>query len=109
MSDAAKAKRRKRRASAATAKLETSVKDNKTRQKQGKKPRTIAGAAADKLVDSFRSNTLKAKRLEGQGARMLAKARKVDESGTGNKKAAATYRQTAEGYRKQAEALRRKK
>lgn len=96
-----KAKRRK--------KLERTVSENQKRQKQGKPARTISERDANKIVDKYRSSTQKIRRLQAKAADMRDRANKVDRSGTGNKKAAATYRQVAKEYLKRAAALRGKK
>jgi len=109
MSD--KAKRRKRLAAKAKEKnkLEANVAENQKRIKRGKRARTIAQRDADRLIDAFRSKEQKARRLVAYAAKMNFKAGEVERSGTGNVKAAATYRRVARGYMKQAAALRGKK
>ena len=100
MSDTAKAARKK--------KLEDNTRENLKRVKRGKKPRTIAGASAEKVLSHFRTPLERSKRLQAQAAKMSLKAKEVEASGTGNVRAAATYRKTAKGYLKQAQAVLKK-
>ena len=90
-------------------KLERVVGENKKRLKEGKGARTISEHEADKVVDKFRSTEQKIRRLQGRVADMRGRAVDVERSGTGNVKAAATYRQVAKELKKRISALRGKK
>jgi Arc/MetJ-type ribon-helix-helix transcriptional regulator len=99
MTDEAKRKKR----------LETTVADNQKRIKQGKKSRTISQRDVDRFMSQFRSPAQKIRQLQGRAAKMLGKAKEVEHSKTGNKAAAATYRQVAKELLARIPALRKKK
>lgn len=95
-----KAKRKKR--------LEANVAENQRRIKQGKKARTISEREIDKSLDRFRSTDEKVRRIQKRAADLRVKANQVERSKTGNKKAAATYRQAAKELLQRIPALRAK-
>lgn len=87
-------------------KLEITVADNQKRIKQGKKSRRISEREADRFISKFRSPILKIRQIQGRAADLRVKANKAQE--TGNKKAAATYRQAAKELLERIPALRAK-
>ncbi len=86
-------------------KFEASVADNQKRVKQGKKARSMS----EREANTPRTKAQEVRRLQEKAAEMRDKANAVDRSGTGNKKAAATYRQVAEEYLKRAVKIRARK
>lgn len=98
MSDSAKRKR-----------LEQTTTDNLKRLKTGKPARSVSQHQADKLVRMTQSVDRQIRGYQAKVAELREKAAAVERSGTGNQKAAATYRQAAEEYRHKIKALRAKK
>ena len=77
-------------------------------RRESKAPRS-SRLTVEGIMAPTRSRQQKIRRLRVKAAQMRNKARKVDESKTGNVKAAATYRRVAAEYLKQAAALQGKK
>ncbi len=94
--------KRKRKAAQRDKDVTANTASNIKRVKAGKKPRTLS----ERDLDKFRSPYHRKRRLQIKAAEMRAKADEVDRSGTGNKKAAATFRRAATEYIKQANAVK---
>lgn len=95
-------RKRQREAAQKTKQLVTKV---AAKQKQIKKKSRVSSVST-RPVTRGRAQTIRY--LQGQAAKMRIKAKEVDESGTGNVKAAATYRRTAKLYLKRVAALQAK-
>jgi len=76
------------------------------RQKQIREGKKLSAQEIEKVLTSRLS---KVRRLQLKAAEMREKAKEVERSGTGNVKAAATYRRAATEYLKQVETLQKKK
>ena len=88
ISDAEKRKRREKA-------LEDSTADNIRRARAGKKSRSVSERAKAKLTQLASTPAQRIKHVQARAATLREKANAVDRSGTGNKAAAATYRQAA--------------
>ncbi len=75
--------------------LEASTADNIRRAKAGKKSRSVSQRAKDKLTELAATPKQRIRLIQGRAAVLREKASAVERSGTGNKKAAATFRQAA--------------
>lgn len=101
-SDAAKKAARRK-------KLEQVTADNLRRVQRGKKPRTVSKADIERRFRASQSIDRQIRHYQGKVAEMRDKARKVEESKTGNVKARDTYLQTAKEYQKKIKALQARK
>ncbi len=95
LSDEAKRKRR----------LEKTVADKQRRIKAGNTVRRVS----EREKDKFRHKTDVVRRLQRKAANLRASAKEVDRSGTGNKKAAATFRRAADLYLERVKKVRSRK
>lgn len=98
MSDSAKRKR-----------LEQTTADNLKRVQTGKSARSVSQYEREKFQRRTQSVARQIRTYQAKVADLREKAARVERSGTGNQKAAATYRQAAEEYLQKIKKLRAKK
>ena len=89
-------------------KLEANVARNQRRVKQGLKPQTLSEREKKSLLSTIRSPERKIRDLQLRAAKLRQRATAVEKSKTGNKRAAATYRQAARELLQRIPALQKK-
>lgn len=76
-------------------KLEAKVAKKQRQIRRGKKTRPLSERAKKRLVRSVQSPARRIRDIQARAADLRERANKVERSKTGNKRAAATYRQAA--------------
>lgn len=89
-------------------KLEANVARNQRRIKQGKKARSLSEREKESLLRQVRSPAQRIRHIQARAAKLRQRATAVEKSKTGNKRAAATYRQAARELLQQIPALQKK-
>ena len=89
-------------------KLEAKVAKKQKQIRRGQKVRPISERAKKRLVRSIQSPARRIRDIQARAADLRERAKKVERSKTGNKRAAATYRQAASELLARIPALRAK-
>lgn len=89
-------------------KFEANVARNQKRIKQGKKARSLSEREKAKLLHTIQSPARRIRELQARATELRQRATAVEKSKTGNKRAAATYRQAARELLQRIPALKAK-